>query len=81
MQRAFCTQSLENTVKTLYDRPENALGQCRGKAAHQMLQWVVSQGTSISQGHSALPEHSRLPCRLWENLLLFKLSSETRQEG
>lgn len=49
----------------------------RGKAAHQMQQWVMSQGTSISQGHSALPGHSRL----WGNLLVVKLRGETWQEG
>lgn len=31
MQRAFYTQSLENTVKTIYDHPENTTGQCQGK--------------------------------------------------
>lgn len=30
-QWAFCTQSLENTIKTIYDHPENAPGQCQGK--------------------------------------------------
>lgn len=31
MQWAFYTQSLENTIKTIYDHSENTLGQCQGK--------------------------------------------------
>lgn len=42
----------------------------RGKAAHQMQQWVISQGTRISHVHSALPGHFSLSCRLWENSLV-----------
>lgn len=42
----------------------------RGKAAHQMQQWVMSQGTRISHVHSALPGHFSLSCRLWENSLV-----------
>lgn len=54
----------------------------RREVAHKIQQLVMSQSNKISHIHvwSILPGFFNLFCRLWQNLVVLKLSGEALQD-